>query len=163
MSPESANAVTRAIEETGIDARLRGSSAIALERIARGGGATRWYWLRSDDDIGRLLGRLTAGSVVSFFFDDRITRRVLDDEAVIEILDLITHAGDAVVGRLAPDEFEIIVEFVAGLSELSEILVALEPGEHVFFGAFPGRDNDGDRAITVTLPDSDDVVREHPH
>jgi hypothetical protein len=31
------------------------------------------------------------------------------------------------------------------------------------FGAFPGRDDDGERALTLPLPDADGVVRPHPH
>jgi hypothetical protein len=160
---ESLRSTARAIEEAGVDSRLRRGPAIALERIPRGGGATRWYWIRSLEDLRRLLGRLTPGSVVSFYFDNRIGRHILDDEAVVKILGLMTETGDAVVGRLAPDGLEIVVDFVAGPSELSEFRSALEPGELVFFGAFPGRDNDGDRAITLALPDADEVVREHPH
>jgi hypothetical protein len=29
--------------------------------------------------------------------------------------------------------------------------------------AYPGRDNDGESAITLDLPDADGVVRRHPH
>jgi hypothetical protein len=163
MSAASSNPFVTVIEAAGVDSRVREKPAIVLERIARGGGATRWYWVRTAGDLERLYGRLTPGRVVSFYFDDRIKRRILNDDTDIEILDLVANKGDAVVGRLSRDGLEILVDFVAGPSELSELRSHLEVGEPVFFGAFPGRDTDGTSAITLTLPDADGVVRAHPH
>lgn len=159
-SRESAAAALRG---SGIDRRLSGEPAVVLERIARGGGATRWYSVRSTDDLGQLYERLNPGSVVSFYFDDRIKCGVLDDDTAGEILDLAVQHGDAVVGTLDEDGLEIHVDLVAGPSELSEFRSALPMGAQVFFGAFPGRDDDGVSAITLTLPDADGVIREHPH
>jgi hypothetical protein len=46
---------------------------------------------------------------------------------------------------------------------LLDFVSALAPSTLFFFGQFPARDNDGDSAITVILPDTDGVVRDHPH
>lgn len=152
-----------AMEAAGVQSRVGENPAVVLERIARGGGATRWYWIRSAADLQRLYGGIAPGSVVSFYFDARIQRRVLDDHAVVQILEFVTETGDAVVGRLSADGLEILMDLVASPEELSEVRSGLEPGASIFFGAFPGRDNDGVTAITLTLPDADGVVREHPH
>jgi hypothetical protein len=137
--------------------------AMVLERIARGGGATRWYRLSTADDLARLCERLSPGSVVSFYFDERIEYLPLDDEATVRILEIASAEGSAVVGRLGPDSLEIIVDYVSGANELGEFVETVRHGEMVFVGAFPGRDDDGQNAVTFTLPDSDGVTRGHPH
>jgi hypothetical protein len=71
--------------------------------------------------------------------------------------------GDAVIGRLGDDQLEINVEFVASPAELEEYASELPSGAEVIYGRFPGRDNDGLRAVTIDLPDRDGVVRPHPH
>lgn len=152
-----------AITQAGVDRRLTGGHAVAFERIARGGGSTRWYWVRSTEDLDRLYVRLSPGSVVSFYFDDRIKLQSLDDDVEMTILDLVAQHGDAVVGVLSQDGFEILVDFVAGPNELSQFCSEVHAGQPLFFGAFPGRDNDGRRSVTLTLADADGVVREHPH
>jgi len=152
-----------AIDAAGIARRLMDGPAVVLERIARGGGATNWYWVQSIDALDLLYGRLHPGSVVSFYFDDRIQHKIFDDGVVGAVLDLVVQHGDAVVGRPSDDGLGIAVDFVAGPTELSEFSATVPAGEQVFFGAFPGRDNDGVDAFTVTLPDADGVVREQPH
>ena len=79
------------------------------------------------------------------------------------ILDLVHAHGEAVVGVLSPNGVEIEVEFVCGLGELSELLGAAADGIELFVGVFPERDNDGVDAVTLDLPDSDGVFRQHPH
>jgi hypothetical protein len=155
-------ALAAAVHAADVARRLSDRPAVVLERIARGGGATRWFFLKSNDAVDQLCGRLSPGSVVSFYFDSRIRRGTFDDEVAGEILDLAAEHGDAVVGWLSDDELEIMVDIIAGPNELSEVGPGLAGGQ-VFYGAFPGRDNDGLGAITVTLPDADGIVREHPH
>ena len=77
--------------------------AMVLERIARGGGATHWYGLSTADDLARICEKLSPGSVVSFYFDERIEYLPLDDEATVRILEIAQAEGSAVVGRLGPD------------------------------------------------------------
>jgi hypothetical protein len=137
--------------------------AVVLERIARGGGATHWFHARSLQDLEPLSARLSPGSVVSFYFDDRIALRPYDDETIIRILDLAATSGDAVVGRKYADDLEIFVEFVAGANELGDFADGLTPGSQVFVGAFPAADSDDQDAVTFTLPDRDGEIRRHPH
>jgi hypothetical protein len=142
---------------------LSSRPAMVFERIARGGGATRWYRLSTADDLARLCEKLSPGSVVSFYFDERIEYLPLDDEATDRILEIAWTDGSAVVGRLGPDSLEIIVDDVSGPNELGEFVATVRHGKMVFVGAFPGRDDDGRNAVTITLPDSDGVTRSHPH
>jgi hypothetical protein len=136
--------------------------AIVLERIARGGGATSWYVLREPHDIDALAARLKPGSVVSFYFDDRLTLGQLDDEARASVLAIAERDGSAVIGATGSDEIEIEVDFPSSEREVDEF-VTNHPNSTLMFGAFPGRDDDGERALTFTLPDADGVVRPHPH
>jgi hypothetical protein len=119
--------------------------------------------LTSEGDLESLYERLSPGSVVSFYFDERIECLPLNDETITRILDIAAAEGDAVVGRLGSEGIEIIVDFVAGANALGEFTESIPAGERVFVGAFPDRDDDGRDAVTLTLPDSDGVTRAHPH
>jgi hypothetical protein len=159
-----ANVVFAAIMSTNVPTRLLRDPAVVLERVARGGGETRWYSLSGLDELEVLAARLSPGSTVSFYFDDRIERCALNDETHDVVLNLIHDHGEAVVGVLSPDEMSIEIEFVSSVGEMSEFLGALEPGPTTLFvGPFPERENDGVLAVTLDLPDHDGVVRPHPH
>ena len=136
--------------------------AIVLERIARGGGAPSWYVLRAADDLDALAARVRPGSCVSFYFDDRFTFGRLDDNARASLLAIAERDGEAVIGAARDDEMEIEVDFPSNRKEVDEF-VADHPNATLIYGAFPGRDDDGHHAVTLTLPDSDGVVRSHPH
>jgi hypothetical protein len=155
-------ATAAAIEAAGVPRRLLDGPAVVLERIARGAGATRWYWLESIHSLDRLCARLYPGSVVNFYFDDRIQRKILDDDVEDEILDLAVRHGEALVGRLEEDGLEIAVDLVCAADELWEAISTYPARTQVFFGTFPGNDDDGVNAITMRLPDADGVVRRHP-
>jgi hypothetical protein len=135
--------------------------AIVLERIARGGGATDWYVLREPCDIDALAAKLKPGSVVSFYFDDRFTLGELDDEARASLLTIAKRDGSVVIGATRSDDIEIEVDFPSSEGEVDEFITE-HPNSTLMFGAFPGRDDDGERAVTLTLPDADGVVRPHP-
>jgi hypothetical protein len=136
--------------------------AVVLERVARGGGATNWFYVTSPGQLGELAARFRPGSSVSFYFDDRIKCTMVDDEFIDDVLDIVVADGEAVVGFLAGDGLELDVDFVAGLGDLTEMLGARGSGTVAFVGAFPARD-DGVDAVTFDLPDADGVVRRHPH
>lgn len=154
----------RAIEATAVPELLgRPNGAVVLERIARGAGATRWYRLRDFEQLRSLTKRLSPGSSVSFYFDDRVRAQEYGGEVREGILRIAESDGDAVVGTLKADAIELDVEFIAGPSELEEYAESLTPGARVFYGPFPARDNDGEFAVTFDLPDSDGIVRQHPH
>lgn len=139
------------------------ADVVVLERIARGGGETRWYLLQSDSQLDTLVRLLTPGSVVSFYFDGRIERVRYGPDVLKRILTIINMTGDAVVGLLGADGMTLEIESIAGPTDLAEFTATLGLDSTVFVGAFPARDNDGSAAVTVVLPDADGVVRAHPH
>lgn len=155
--------VREALNRTAVRQLLAVRPAVILERLTRGAGATRWFFLASDRDLEFLYDRLAPGSRVSFYFDSRIAAYPFDDDAVIRVLDMVASSGDAVVGTLCADGLETSVEFVAGASELGRFVENLAPRSEVFIGAFPASDDDGRDAVTVTLPDSGGLTRAHPH
>ena len=135
---------------------------MVLERIAYGGGATNWYFCRNITDLEAIERRLSAGSVVSLYFDDRI-RRAGDSAAFrADVEQIIVASREAIVGALMPDGIRIDARIVAGRSELAEELADLG-ATSLFYGPFPARDNDGIRAVTLQIPDEDGVVRSYPH
>lgn len=154
--------VQATLERTAVPHLLGQHAAVILERLARGAGATRWFRVESNRSLELLCAQLSPGSIVSFYFDDRIAPRVYDDTTVIRILDLVSANGDAVVGTISDDDLTMRVEIVAGANELGEFAEDLAPGSRVFVGAFPAADN-AQLAVTVTLPDHDGVTRGHPH
>jgi len=156
---------SRAIAATEVQRLLAASprGTIVLERIARGAGATRWFAIPGVERLGDLSARLSPGSSVSFYFDDRLAAAPYGPDVVAEIVRVAARDGDAVVGTLPAGEIELDVEFVASPAELDEYAEDLLAGAIVIYGAFPARDNDGESAVTLDLPDRDGVVRPHPH
>lgn len=122
---------------------------------------TNWYEIRSPAGLAPLTELLHPGSRTSFYFDDRLRFRALD-ESFID--DYLVWGPEAVVGIRADDELELQVDFCTGLNELTEFL-----GPHYFdasevlLGAYPEADDDGVDAVTLLLPDADGQVRAHPH
>ncbi len=155
--------IRSAIDSTSASRLLSERSAVVLERVARGGGATRWYYIEALDKLSALVDLLSPGSAVSFYFDGRVERRCFDDDFVDVVLDVVEGHGEAVVGVLSTDQLIIDVEFIAGLGDFTELFGAIVDGTVLFVGAFPARDDDGVDAVTIDLPDADGVVRRHPH
>ncbi len=154
--------VRAAIEATPILVRLAHRPAIVLERIARGGGATGWYHCPDAAALEHVVARLSPGSVVSFYFNERIGM-FRDAPALRErVAEVLARAGECVVAATTDERYVLAAEFACHVSELNEQL-ALHPVPPWFAGPFPARDNDGADAITLTLPDADGVVRPHPH
>jgi len=106
---------------------------------------------------------LSSGSVVSFYFDDRIRMSPTSPQLSAEIEKIIEVTGDAVVGVVRGAGVEIEAEIVVSGDDLAEFMSTVPSPSLIFYGAFPGRDNDGTRAVTVTLPDADGIVRSHRH
>ena len=90
--------VHAALARTRISELLASCSAVALERIARGGGATNWFYCRGLMGLEGVEGMLSSGSVVSFYFDDRIRMSPTSPQLSAEIEKIIEVTGDAVVG-----------------------------------------------------------------
>lgn len=143
--------------------RLGSHSAVILERLARGGGATRWYHCTSVPDLEEIKSRLSPGSIVSLYFDDRIKRAERSRKVEDELHSILAATGEVLVGASARDPLIIEMECVSGPNELAELLAQVPPKAGLFYGSFPARDNDGSRAITLDLPDIDGIQRPHPH
>jgi hypothetical protein len=65
-------AVRTAVSATPIGDLLSAKSGVVLERIARGGGATNWYYCPKKSSLEVVESKFSPGSIVSFYFDDRI-------------------------------------------------------------------------------------------
>ena len=122
-----------------------------------------WYHCCGKQQLETVEALLSPGSVVSFYFDDRIHKASYTPELRSIIEKIITETGDAVLGLLNKDGLHIDEEIVAGSNGITEFAAALDSETHIFYGAFPARDNDGIKAVTLTLPDLDGIVRPHPH
>lgn len=133
---------------------------VILERVARGGGATRWFFCRGLDQLEPVLQEIRPGSRVGFFFDDRVRREPLSDEVRVEIFDIAATTGEVLCGRARSSGPEIDMEFLDA-TEVEEYLVGMKSGEVVYFGVFPAID-DGPASVSFTPPDSDGVVRPQP-
>ena len=153
----------KVLAEASVVPRAYSAPSIVLQRIARGGGATDWFVCTSEAHLHEIAAWLSPGSVVSFYFDDRIKLRRYSMQVRQEILRIAGEDRACVVGTLNEDGYSLSVDYVAGPSEMAEFEQDLQGQRDVYFGPFPGRDNDGKSAITVVLPDKDGVVRAHPH
>ena len=133
---------------------------VILERVARGGGRTRWFFCRTPSEVEIVLPQLQPGSRVGFFFDDRI-RRVLFSASVRQaVSEIATTTGEVVFGhgRAAGQELDV---HLLDPSEIAEHLAVVPDGEIVYYGVFPAIEDHG-LAIAFTPPDADGVVRPQP-
>jgi hypothetical protein len=157
------SALHTALAATPVADLLASRPGVVLERIARGGGVTKWYYCPSKLSLGAVEARFSPSSVVSFYFDDRIRNDAYSPGVQIAVKAVIAQNGEAVVGALAEDDTRIDAEIITGPNELAEFLSVVKRGSRVFYGPFPAKDNDGVRAVTLVLPDADGTVRAHPH
>jgi hypothetical protein len=155
--------VRAALAMTPISDLLAKSEAIILERIAMGGGATRWYYCPDRLQLDAVEIQFRPGSAVSFYFDGRIQNALYSPELKPNLEKIIVETGDLVFGLLNKDGFHLDVDFLCGPQELAEVTSTLDSKVRIFYGAFPARDNDGIRAVTLVLPDADGIVRPHPY
>jgi hypothetical protein len=151
------------LSSTPIRLRLAIGGAIVYERIAAGGGASRWYYCHNVVELDTIADAFRPGSLVSFYFDDRIKRTTYSPRLLETISEMISKHGEIVFGVLAPDGLRNEAEYPGSIDDLCDTLPSLGPSSQVFYGPIPGQDNDGTEATTVVLPDSDGVVRDHPY
>lgn len=157
-------AIVRAtLATTPIVELLQRGEAVILERMARGGGATKWYYCRGQSELSTVEELLSPGGVVSFYFDERIRYSRYSRELEEKLEEAIENDGEVVVGLLGKDGTCIDATVVVSREDVSDFISAIDPASELFYGTFPGRDNDGKQAVTVTLPDNDGIVRPHPH
>jgi hypothetical protein len=160
----------RTIIDSLVPQLLHARPAVVLERIARGAGATNWYHCPDHGHLAALTAELRPGSVVTFYFDDRIINCRYTPEVREQMLQLMRslrdvpgESGEIVVGHLAADELHITADYPSGPEDLDEFTQTLGTDLRIYFGRYPGRDNDGTNAVTLTLPDLDGITRAHPH
>jgi hypothetical protein len=146
----------------GVHRRLATDDAIVLERLARAAGATRWYRVATTEDLAALVCRVRPGSLVSFYFDDRIASSSVSQAVRERVMAIAAGDHEAVVAAGGAD-IDLRADFVSDPAELEEFLRSLAPDESFFYGRFPAADDDGHAAITVGLADADGVVRPHPY
>ena len=164
MQPNSfESAVHATLAATPVIELLGARAAVVLERIARGGGATKWYYCPDKAHLEALEAQLSPGSVVSFYFDDRVRSAIYSPELKSAVEGIIAETGEAIIGALGEDRLHIDVEILTGARELAEFASTTSLTSRVFYGAFPARDNDGTRAVTMVIPDADGIARCHPH
>lgn len=151
------------LDAYGVVQRLHDASAVVLERIARGGGDTRWYCCDNVAALASVRDRFSPGSVVSFYFDDRMKRCLARDLPLDEIDAIIAREGECIVGRVGHDGIEIEAQVIYTSAEIPVEFPDMRDGERLVYGPFPARNCDGWNAITFILPDDDGVFRAHPH
>jgi hypothetical protein len=164
LTEEFLDSVRRALAATPVARLLEMRPAVVLDRIAFGAGATDWYHCPDQASLREIAQLLGPGSVVSFYFDGRIRALNSVDDARSRAAEVLAAAGEEiVVGALADDGLAIELDFPSGPTEVDEFLAEHASARHFFVGEFPGRDDDGVDAVTLTIPDLDGVVRAHPH
>ncbi|HEX4434612.1 MAG TPA: hypothetical protein VH012_07275 [Acidimicrobiales bacterium] len=138
-----------------------GHGAIVLERVARGAGATRWYFCQAITELAAILPDLRSGSRVGFFFDDRIRREPFSDQVEAEIFDIAATTGEVLMGTQRTEGPEVQMDFLAA-SEISEAVAGVRSGETVYYGVVPAIEDDGVTCIAFVPPDEDGTVNPQP-
>lgn len=135
---------------------------VVLERIARGGGATRWYLGKTPEECQRIYRLLGPGSRVTFYFAGPLRVEPLDDRVIGAMFGAVGEDREIMVG--VPDDEDpvsLAVELLSGPRELTEFLVQPRPSGDVVWGPYP--DVAEPDSETLVLVDSDGVSRPHPH
>lgn len=154
---------TQLFDAHGVTALLRKGRAIVLERIARGGGAVSWFVCSNEETLAEINDRFKPGSVVSFYFDDRIKSCRAEDLPLDDIDTIIGRTGECVVGRISDNGIDIDACDVCSSSEVRTEFSNLHADAMMIYGPFPARDYSPGSAITFILPDDDGAFRAHPH
>jgi hypothetical protein len=134
---------------------------VVVERLARGGGATRWFSCGTIEEVEQLLPDLRPGSRVGFFLDDRIRRERYSHTVEEMIWGELADVGEVFVGRVRPSSLELDVQLL-DLADCAEALAGIPIGEVVYVGTFPAFEDDGQSCLVFTPPDTDGVVRRKP-
>lgn len=159
-----ASAVVLQLERhTGLSGRLAmpWDRIVVLERIARGGGNTRWYLAKDQHDVRRAFALLNPGSRVTFYFAGPLHVEPVSDTVIGEMFAAVGVTDEIVIAAPDSDPLALDAEFVWGPSELTEYLMQPHSSGDVMWGPFPGVDEPD--AITVRLVDADGILRRHPH
>jgi hypothetical protein len=136
---------------------------VVLERLARGGGATRWFFARSLAELEPVFEVLRGGSCVSFYFANQLHVETDTEAARQRMFKEITLEEELVLGYPSAVSVEVDMELISGPGELAEQLMHHPEGSLIVWGKWPARANDGSDGITVNLVDADGILRAHPH
>jgi hypothetical protein len=139
------------------------SRVVILERLARGGGTSRWYYATSNEQIKDVLNLLRGGSVVSLFFGDELNVEIDSDEARQRMFDRVSPSREIMVAYPQDNVSILQVELVTGASELTELLIHHPEGKTIVWGPWPSAEPNGLSSFTLRLVDEDGVLRIHPH
>lgn len=101
--------------------------AIALERLPRAAGATRWFEIRSRDSLHEVISRLRPASLVTFYFDDHLPRVAVDHQFTTLVRSILERDPDVPFGRPSTDGVEIEMDFIDS-SELEDVARTLPIG-----------------------------------
>ena len=137
--------------------------AVVLERLPRGGGATRWFSCETAAELRSVFAVLRPASRVSFYFDGRISQCSYDARLAETVARLLVDQGEIVLGTMSADGVEIDVDFPSTIHEVDAQLAAAGSPARVFVGQFPAADNNDRDAFTVLVPDADGSVRSESH
>jgi hypothetical protein len=142
-------------------ASLRGP-VVVLERIARGGGETRWYLGKTSEECRRIYRLLGPGSRVTFYFTGPLRVEPLGDGVIGAMFAAIGEDREIVVGVPNDDDpVSLAVELLSGPSELTEFLTQPQSSGDLAWGPYP--DVDEPESETLVLVDRDGIFRPHPH
>jgi hypothetical protein len=136
---------------------------VILERMARGGGATRWFFVQSLAELLLVFDTLRGGSSVSFFFAGHLHVEIDAEDARGRIFDEMALEKELVLGYPSTGSIEVAMELVSGPGELAEQLMHHPEGNLMIWGKWPARPDDGRDGITINLVDVDGILRSHPH
>lgn len=162
--PQFRKHVHATIASSPVPERLANTSAVILERIARGGGSTNWYYCTGTAQLEALEQLLHPGSCVSFYFDERIKRAPYSAETMKAIAASMKYPDQCFnLGTLRSDGITINMIISVDPIEFDEYDEEWSSAPFVFYGDFPARDNDGVKSVTLTIPDEDGIVRIHPY
>jgi hypothetical protein len=136
---------------------------VIVERLARGGGATRWFFARSRAELDQVFDMLHGGSCVSFYFANQLHVETDNEAARQRMFEEITSEKDLVLGYPSAMGVAVDMELISGPGELAEQLMHHPEGSLAVWGKWPARANDGHDGITLNLVDADGTLRAHPH
>jgi len=97
-------------------------SAVVLERLPRGGGATNWFHCTTPHALRSVLDVLHPASKVSFYFDGRVADHQRDAHLYETAERLLAESGDIVLGTMPVDGCVITVDFPSSRREVDEQL-----------------------------------------
>lgn len=100
---------------------------------------------------------------MTFYFAAQVPSNPMSPDIRRELETLVRATGEVMIGRRPVGSCTIEMDLISGPEELSEYLAEIADGTDVFWGTWPGRDDDGFDAVSVTLVDADGVPRPHPH